>query len=240
MGHPFLQTTVNSYRLRVQSTKGIPVFLVYLLDSACRVFFIEKIGIQKEILMQLLKEKILSEGRVVGEEILKVDSFLNHQLDVELLQAIGQEFHRRFGHKKITKILTIEASGIGIAAIAATYFKVPVVFAKKVQSRNLDKETFKTQVYSFTKQTNYDVQVSKRYMNSSDQILILDDFLANGRAALGLIDLVEQAGASVAGVGIVIEKSFQEGGQLLREKNIHLESLAVVNRFVNGQVTFLG
>ncbi|MBN2796537.1 MAG: xanthine phosphoribosyltransferase [Clostridia bacterium] len=190
--------------------------------------------------MQLLKEKILSEGRVVGEEILKVDSFLNHQLDVELLQAIGQEFHRRFGHKKITKILTIEASGIGIAAIAATYFKVPVVFAKKVQSRNLDKETFKTQVYSFTKQTNYDVQVSKRYMNSSDQILILDDFLANGRAALGLIDLVEQAGASVAGVGIVIEKSFQEGGQLLREKNIHLESLAVVNRFVNGQVTFLG
>jgi xanthine phosphoribosyltransferase len=140
----------------------------------------------------------------------------------------------------VTKILTIEASGIGIAAIAAQYFKVPVVFAKKVQSRNLDKETFKTQVYSFTKQTNYDVQVSKRYLEPSDHILILDDFLANGRAALGLIDLVEQASAQVTGVGIVIEKSFQEGGQLLREKGVHLESLAMVNRFLDGQITFKG
>lgn len=190
--------------------------------------------------MQLLKEKILSEGRVAGEEILKVDSFLNHQLDVNLLQAIGQEFKSRFSEKKVTKILTIEASGIGIAAIAAQYFNVPVVFAKKVQSRNLDKETYKTQVYSFTKQTNYDVQVSKRYMASDDHILILDDFLANGRAALGLIDLVEQAGATVSGVGIVIEKSFQEGGQLLRDKGIHLESLACVNRFIDGQITFNG
>lgn len=190
--------------------------------------------------MQLLKEKILKEGRVVGEEILKVDSFLNHQLDVVLLQAIGQEFKKRFENKTVTKILTIEASGIGIAAIAAQYFNVPVVFAKKVQSRNLDKETYKTQVYSFTKQANYDVQVSKRYLNAEDHILIVDDFLANGRAALGLIDLVEQSGAQLSGIGIVIEKAFQEGGQLLRDKGIHLESLAIVNRFVDEKITFKG
>lgn len=190
--------------------------------------------------MQLLKEKILKEGRVAGEEILKVDSFLNHQLDVQLLQAIGKEFKSRYNGKKVTKILTIEASGIGIAVMAAQYFEVPVVFAKKVQSRNLDKETYKTQVYSFTKQTNYDVQVSKRYLNEDDHILILDDFLANGRAALGLIDLVEQAGAELTGVGIVIEKAFQEGGQLLRDKGIHLESLARVNKFIDEKITFQG
>lgn len=190
--------------------------------------------------MKLLKEKILKDGHVAGEEILKVDSFLNHQIDIPLLQEIGKEFNRRFDGKEITKILTIEASGIGIAVIAAQYFNVPVVFAKKVQSRNLDKETYLTQVYSFTKQTTYDIQVSKRYMSEDDNILILDDFLANGRASLGLIELVEQAGASVAGVGIVIEKAFQEGGQLLREKGIHLESLAIVNRFVDGKITFQG
>lgn len=188
--------------------------------------------------MQLLKDKILKEGRVAGEEILKVDSFLNHQLDVRLLQEMGKEFKRLFNEKKITKILTIEASGIGIAAVAAIYFDVPVVFAKKVQSRNLDKETYLTQVYSFTKQTNYDVMVSKRYLSSEDHVLILDDFLANGRAALGLIDLVNQAGASLSGIGIVIEKVFQEGGQILREQGIHLEALARVNRFTDGQITF--
>ncbi len=188
--------------------------------------------------MQLLKEKILTEGRVAGEEILKVDSFLNHQIDVTLLQEIGKEFKRRFEGKKVSKILTIEASGIGIAVMAAQYFDVPVVFAKKVKSRNLDKETYLTQVYSFTKQATYDIQVSKRYLSESDDVLILDDFLANGRASLGLIELVEQAGANVSGVGIVIEKGFQEGGQLLREKGIHLESLASVNRFTDGTITF--
>lgn len=188
--------------------------------------------------MKLLKEKILKEGRVAGEEILKVDSFLNHQLDVNLLQEMGKEFKRLFNEKKVTKILTIEASGIGIAAIAAIYFDVPVVFAKKVQSRNLDNETYTTQVYSFTKQKNYDVMVSKRYLSDTDHILILDDFLANGRAALGLMDIVEQSGASLSGVGIVIEKVFQEGGQLLRDRGVHLESLARVNRFIEGQITF--
>lgn len=188
--------------------------------------------------MQLLKEKILSEGRIAGEEILKVDSFLNHQIDVVLMQEIGKEFKKRFGGKKVTKILTIEASGIGIAVIAAQYFQVPVVFAKKVKSRNLDAETFKTQVYSFTKQTTYDIQVSKRYLAEEDHVLIVDDFLANGRASLGLIELVEQAKANVVGVGIVIEKSFQEGGQLLRKQGVHLESLAKVNRFIDGKITF--
>jgi len=188
--------------------------------------------------MELLKEKILKEGRVAGEEILKVDSFLNHQLDVNLLNEIGKEFKRLFEEKKVTKILTIEASGIGIAAVAALHFDVPVVFAKKVASKNLDNETYKTEVYSFTKQKNYDVRVSKRYLNEEDHILVLDDFLANGRAALGLMDLVEQSGASLSGVGIVIEKTFQEGGQLLRDRGVHLESLAKVNRFTDGHITF--
>ncbi len=188
--------------------------------------------------MELLKEKILKEGRVAGEEILKVDSFLNHQLDVNLLNEIGKEFKRLFDEKKVTKILTIEASGIGIAAVAALHFDVPVVFAKKVASKNLDNETYKTEVYSFTKQKNYDVRVSKRYLNEEDHILVLDDFLANGRAALGLMDLVEQSGASLSGVGIVIEKTFQEGGQLLRDRGVHLESLAKVNRFTDGHITF--
>lgn len=189
--------------------------------------------------MELLKQRIIEEGRVFSEEVLKVDSFLNHQIDYELFQEIGKEFFRRFEDKKVTKILTIEASGIAIAVMAAQYFKVPVVFAKKTKSRNLDADTYKSQVYSFTKQTTYDIQVSKRYLKSDDQILILDDFLANGKAAQGLIEIVHQANCSLAGVGIVIEKGFQKGGQLLRDQNIQVESLAIVDRFVDGQVKFL-
>ncbi|MBF4691828.1 xanthine phosphoribosyltransferase [Fusibacter ferrireducens] len=189
--------------------------------------------------MELLKQKILKEGTTVGPEILKVDSFLNHQIDIRLMQEIGKEFHRRFKDHKITKILTIEASGISIASIAAIYFDVPVVFAKKVQSKNLDAETYKSSVYSFTKEAYYDVKVSKRYLSSDDHILILDDFLANGRAALGLIEILDQAGATLEGVGAVIEKGFQEGGQILRDMNIHLESLAIVNRFEDGKITFI-
>ncbi len=188
--------------------------------------------------MKLLKEKIIKEGRVTGEEILKVDSFLNHQIDPLLLNEIGKEFQKRFSNVKVTKILTIEASGIAIAAIAGLHFNVPVVFAKKVASKNLDKETYKTQVYSFTKGKTYDIQVSKRYLNSEDYILILDDFLANGRASIGLIELVKQANATLAGVGIVIEKGFQEGGEILRNNNVNLQSLTVVNKFKNGEITF--
>lgn len=189
--------------------------------------------------MKALKKRILEEGRVVGENVLKVDSFLNHQMDIDLFQEIGKEFYRRFEGKPVTKILTIEASGIGIAAIAALYFQVPVVFAKKTQSLNLDADTYKSQVYSFTKQITVDIQVSKRYIQKEDHILILDDFLANGKAALALMDIVHQAGASVTGIGIVIEKGFQEGGRLLREKNIQVESLAIVDRFINGQISFM-
>lgn len=189
--------------------------------------------------MELLKDRIVKEGRIIGEEILKVDSFLNHQIDYELFQEIGKEFFKRFEGKKITKLLTIEASGIAIAVVAAQYFKVPVVFAKKTQSRNLDADTYKSQVYSFTKQMTYDIQVSKRYLSSEDHILIIDDFLANGKAAQGLIDIVQQAGCSLEGVGIVIEKGFQDGGQLLRDQNIQVESLAIVDRFIDGQVKFL-
>lgn len=189
--------------------------------------------------MKSLKERILIEGRVVGENVLKVDSFLNHQMDIGLFQEIGKEFYKRFEGKPVTKLLTIEASGIGIAAIAALYFQVPVVFAKKTQSLNLDADTYKSQVYSFTKQTTVDIQVSKRYIQKEDHVLILDDFLANGKAALALMDIVHQAGASVTGIGIVIEKGFQEGGRLLREKNIQVESLAIVDRFINGQISFM-
>lgn len=189
--------------------------------------------------MDSLKKRILAEGRVMGEEILKVDSFLNHQIDVELFQEIGQEFYNKFKEKNITKILTIEASGIAIASITALSFKVPVVFAKKTQSRNLDKETYKSQAYSFTKQMHYDIQVSKKYIQKGERILILDDFLANGKAVLALMDIVQQGGATVEGVGIVIEKGFQDGGNLLREKGVNLESLVIVDRFMDGQIKFM-
>lgn len=189
--------------------------------------------------MDILKEKILKEGRVVGEEILKVDSFLNHQIDIELFQEIGKEFYKRFANNNITKILTIEASGIAIASIAALYFKVPVVFAKKTKSRNLDKDTYKSQAYSFTKEMYYDIQVSKRYINEGDRILILDDFLANGKAIHALMDIVKQGNATVEGVGIVIEKGFQDGGKLLRKEHVNLESLAIVDRFNDGIIKFM-
>ena len=189
--------------------------------------------------MDLLKQRILDEGRTIGEEIVKVDSFLNHQIDAELFLEMGKEFRKRFDSQKITKLLTIEASGIAIAAVAALEFKVPVVFAKKAQSRNLDKEVYSSKVYSFTKKITYDVMVSKRYLSEDDHVLIIDDFLANGRAALGLIDIARQAGATVEGVGIVIEKGFQDGGELLREQGIRVESLAIVDRFKDGKITFL-
>ncbi|WP_105617873.1 xanthine phosphoribosyltransferase [Vallitalea okinawensis] len=188
--------------------------------------------------MKLLKDKILEEGRVVGEDILKVDSFLNHQIDVELLKEIGKEFKNRFNNKKITKIITIEASGIAIATLAAQYFNVPVVFAKKTESRNLDNDTYESQVHSFTKGITYSIKISKRYLNEEDHVLILDDFLANGQAALGLIDLVNQSKAVVEGIGIVIEKGFQQGGNLIRAKNIQLESLAILQSFEEKQIRF--
>lgn len=189
--------------------------------------------------MEKLKEKILTEGRISGNDILKVDSFLNHQLDVAFLNEIGKEFSKRFEGKKIDKILTIEASGIAIASIASQHFgNVPVVFAKKVESKNLDKDVYESEVYSFTKAKNYTIRVSKRYLNKGENILVLDDFLANGRAAIGLNELVEQAKANLVGVGIVIEKGFQDGAKLLDEKNINLQSLVVLESIENGQIKF--
>lgn len=189
--------------------------------------------------MKLLHEKILQEGTIVGDDILKVDKFLNHQIDVGLMHEIGKVFYEHFKNDGVNKILTIEASGIAIGMAVAAEFNVPLVFAKKVASRNLDLETYETQVYSFTKAQNYTVRVSKKFLNEEDHVLIVDDFLAMGRAALGLVDLVEQAKGTVAGVGIVIEKVFQEGGQLVKDKGIKLVSLAQIQRFENAVPIFV-
>lgn len=178
--------------------------------------------------MQLLEERIRRDGTVKPGNVLKVDSFLNHQMDVELFNEMGKEFKRLFPSDKINKILTIEASGIGIACITAQYFNTPVVFAKKSQSINLDGEQYTTKIESFTHKRVYDVIVSKKYLTKDDHVLIIDDFLANGCAVAGLIDLVQSAGATVEGVGIAVEKGFQDGGKLLRNKGVRVESLAIV------------
>lgn len=190
--------------------------------------------------MELLKKRIQKDGNVKEGNVLKVDSFLNHQMDIELFNEIGKEFKRRFEGKKITKILTIEASGIGIACIVAQYFNVPVVFAKKTQSINIDGEVYTTKIQSFTHKKVYDVIVSKRFLNPEDHILIIDDFLANGCALMGLLELVKSAGATTEGIGIVIEKGFQGGGDQIRKTGIQLESLAIVESMdaKNGTVIF--
>ena len=178
--------------------------------------------------MELLKQRIRRDGVVKGNDVLKVDSFLNHQIDVALLEEIGAEFQRRFAGCGVNKILTIEASGIGIACITAQSFHCPVVFAKKSQTKNIAGEVYTTKVESFTHGKVYDVIVSKKFLGPDDCVLIIDDFLANGAALEGLIDLVNQAGAKLAGAGIVIEKAFQPGGDRLRAKGIRVESLARV------------
>ena len=189
--------------------------------------------------MQLLKELILRDGKVKEGNVLKVDSFLNHRMDISLMQDIGKEFRRRFPQPEINKILTIEASGIGIAAIAAQYFNnADVVFAKKTKSKNLDGELYTEQVFSFTRGVPFDVEVSKKYLNEDDCVLIIDDFLANGQALKGLMEIVRQSGVRLAGCGIVIEKGFQDGGKLLREQGVNLQSLAIVDSIDNGAITF--
>lgn len=190
--------------------------------------------------MKELEERIRRDGIVKEGNVLKVDNFLNHQIDVELLNHIGEEFKRLFADAPINKILTIEASGIGIACVAAQYFHVPVVFAKKAQSVNIDGDVYATKIESFTHKKVYDVIVSKKYIGKDDHVLIIDDFLANGCALQGLVELVESAGASVEGIGIAIEKGFQSGGEIIRKKGIHLESLAIVDGMDanEGTVTF--
>lgn len=178
--------------------------------------------------MELLEERIRRDGVVKSEGVLKVDGFLNHQMDINLFNEMGKELKRLFADAPINKILTIEASGIGIAAVVAQHFDVPVVFAKKSQSINLDGDVYSTKIKSFTHQRIYDVIVSKKFLNADDHVLLIDDFLANGCAMNGLIDLVEEAGATVEGIGIAVEKGFQSGGDDLRSRGYHLESLAIV------------
>ncbi|MDO4475982.1 MAG: xanthine phosphoribosyltransferase [Lachnospiraceae bacterium] len=191
--------------------------------------------------MKYLEEKIRQFGVVKPGNVLKVDAFLNHQMDIDLFNKMGEEFARLFEGRPINKILTIEASGIGIACVVAQHFgNVPVVFAKKAKSINLDGEMYSTQIRSFTHQRVYDVIVAKKFLSPDDHILIIDDFLANGCAVDGLIDLIQSAGATIEGVGIAVEKGFQEGGKRIRERGIRLESLAIVESMNDetGEVVF--
>lgn len=190
--------------------------------------------------MKLLEERIQKDGIVKAGNVLKVDSFLNHQMDIALFNEMGKEFKRLFSDVEVNKIMTIEASGIGIACIAAQYFHVPVVFAKKAQSVNIDGEVYSTKIQSFTHKRVYDVIVSKKYLSPDDKILIIDDFLANGCALEGLIDIVHAAGAQVSGIGIAIEKGFQKGGDMIRSRGLRLESLAIVESMDDqtGVITF--
>lgn len=198
------------------------------------------VSLKGVIFLQLLKERILKDGVVKEGGVLKVDSFLNHQIDISLYKEIGKEFRRRFADCEVNKILTIEASGIGIACVAAEYFgNCPVVFAKKSESKNLDGELYMTKVTSFTKGREYNVIVSKKFIGEGDKVLIIDDFLANGCALLGLMELVEQSGAELVGAGIVIEKGFQRGGDLIRKKGIRIESLAIIDSMdVGNKIVF--
>lgn len=188
--------------------------------------------------MRLLEQRIAEQGEIIGNDIVKVDMFLNHQIDVELLCEIGKEFHRLFASHNINKIVTIEASGIGIACIAAQYFSVPVVFAKKGIHRNVGNDIYSGEVFSFTKGITTEIGISRKYLNADDHILIIDDFLANGGAVKGLIGIAEQAGATVEGIGICVEKGFQPGGDELRKAGYHLESLAIIESIDDGKIVF--
>ncbi|MBW3493185.1 xanthine phosphoribosyltransferase [Bacillus sp. FDAARGOS_1420] len=189
--------------------------------------------------MKVLQEKILNEGKVLSGDVLKVDAFLNHQIDPVLMQEIGKEFAKRFKEENITKIVTIESSGIAPAVMAALELGVKVVFARKRKSLTLQDNMYVANVYSFTKQETNEISLSRNHIDENDHVLIIDDFLANGQAALGLMSLVEQAGASIAGIGIVIEKAFQDGGKKLREQGVRVESLAEIASLDNGTVTFV-
>ncbi len=188
--------------------------------------------------MEQLKQKIVNEGKVLSDSVLKVDSFLNHQIDPELMQCIGKEFASRFKDDGITKVLTLESSGIAPSVMTALQLGVPTVFARKRKSLTLHDNLYNAEIYSFTKQETNTISVSKDYIKRDDVVLIIDDFLANGQAAKGLIDMVEQSGATIAGVGIVIEKGFQDGRKIVEEHDVRVESLAIISSLENGKVTF--
>ena len=185
---------------------------------------------------ELLRTTVLEKGRVIGNDILKVDSFLNHQLDVEVLNAIGRLFYKQFGHLNIDKILTAEVSGIAIAVVSAQYFHVPVVFAKKTLSKNLDLETWEGSVYSYTKQQEYKIRVAKRYLKKWEKVLIIDDFLANGQAIKGMKQILDEAEAELLGTGVVIEKSFQPGKKILQQNGVLVHSLVKVESLEQQQI----
>lgn len=188
--------------------------------------------------MDKLKQMILDKGEVREGNVLKVDNFLNHQIESQFIYEVGEEFYRLFKDEGINKIVTIEVSGIAVAVMASLFFKVPVVFAKKTESLNLDKDIYKSKVFSYSKRKEYNIMISQRYLNKDDKILIIDDFLAVGNAMTGLIDVCQQGGAEVKGIGIVIEKGFQEGGQLLRSQGYNLKSLAIVDDMSDGKIVF--
>ena len=192
--------------------------------------------------MNFLEERIVKDGIITEGNVLKVDSFLNHQMDIKLFEAIGREFKRRFADAEVNKILTIEASGIGIACVAAQSFQVPVVFAKKTETKNIAGEVYTTKVESFTHGRIYDIIVSKEFLGKGDKVLLIDDFLANGKALEGLAQIVKDSGAELVGAGIVIEKGFQVGGDMLRAKGIRVESLAIVDSMdeKTGTIVFRG
>ena len=190
--------------------------------------------------MKLLEDKIRSEGRVKAGNILKVDSFLNHQMDTVLFEKMAAEWHRLFADCGVTKVLTIEASGIGLACMTAHAFGVPALFAKKTRTKNIDGEVYSAAVESYTHGTTYNVIVSKRFLGPADRVLIIDDFLAKGNALLGLLDIVRQAGAAVAGCGIAIEKGFQDGGERVRSLGVRVESLAIIESMDEGKILFRG
>lgn len=189
--------------------------------------------------MEALKKIILKEGIVLSDSVLKVDTFLNHQIDPELMMQVGKEFALRFENEGITKVLTIESSGIAPGVMAAWYLNVPLVFARKRKSLTMAGDLFTSQVHSFTKDETNEISVSKKFLIEGDRVLVIDDFLANGQAALGLADIVHQAKAVVSGFGIVIEKSFQPGGNILRDKGFRVESLAEIQSLHEGQVQFI-
>lgn len=200
---------------------------------------LEKASALEDSPVYALEQKILNEGIVLSDQVLKVDAFLNHQIDPVLMQQIGKEFAARFKDTGITKIVTIEASGIAPAVMAGLELGVPVIFARKYQSLTLKDDLYRSKVFSFTKQVESTIAISNKHINAEDKVLVIDDFLANGQAALGLIDLIHQANADIVGIGIVIEKSFQPGRDLLLEKGYRVESLARVASLTNGQVTFV-
>lgn len=188
--------------------------------------------------MDLLKDRIRRDGKIKDNHIIKVDGFLNHQIDINLLNEIGKEFKRLFEAEKITKVITIEASGIAVACLTAMYFNVPIVFAKKSESKNIDGDVYRTTVTSYTRGRDYTVILEKRFLTPDDTILIIDDILATGKAQKGLLDISRQAGATVAGIGIVIEKGFQGGGDKLREAGYNVQSLAIIDSMENQTLQF--